>query len=145
MDGDELTIGRSFVERQPSVARALIARGLLSRALVPDFVTGVVCERWSLRTDSEGAAEAASADGSVYELAVAGGCPSGNVWLSEIEQRASADVSTGEMPLPPQPSLVSPDALVGVLDDEERARSLDELEAPRLFMIIIDNYQFGTG
>jgi hypothetical protein len=127
VDGAESTIGKSFVPHQPSVALALFRRGLLKRALVPDFASAVVCERWVLDVGAD-------ANASIVEEKVSGGCPNGDVWISEVERDAP----------PQQAGEAMPSALI-----EQGETAFDVVDAklttPRLFLVIVDAYQFGVG
>jgi hypothetical protein len=128
VDGDERTIGRSFVPRQPSVALALVRRGFLKRALVPDFASAVVCERWVLSIGGDNA----TASGTVEEK-VSGGCPNGDVWVSEVQRDALPQLAGDAMPMP----IVNATVEFDVVDAK--------LTAPRLYLVIVDAYQFGVG
>jgi len=130
VDGDERTIGLSFVPRQPSIALALLQRGFLQRTQVPDFVSGVVCERWVLDISND-----TSANASFVEAKIVGGCPSGDLWLSAIESDAPTELAGDAQPIPM-------DSVLGI---SQSGIADSKVLAPRLFMVIIDEYKFGVG
>jgi hypothetical protein len=121
-------IGKLLVPRQPSVALALLRRGLLRRALVPDFASAVVCERWVLDVGAE-------TQRVVVEQRASGGCPNGDVWLSEVERDGAAGAGGRR------------DAGGGGGGEAMSAFDVADakLTAPRLFLVIVDAYQFGVG
>eukprot|EP01108_Squamamoeba_japonica_P001554 TRINITY_DN166_c0_g1_i2.p1 TRINITY_DN166_c0_g1~~TRINITY_DN166_c0_g1_i2.p1 ORF type:complete len:628 (+),score=496.57 TRINITY_DN166_c0_g1_i2:3-1886(+) len=145
LDGDASTVGASFVERQPSAARALLAAGALRRVLVPDFVSGTVCERWLLAPN-------VTAGGDALELVASGGCPNGRVWMSAVESGgagaggAASNVTRDEATAKTVASLVPPGALVGdAADGDASLDALDALDAPQLYLVMIDAYAWGVG
>jgi hypothetical protein len=89
-------IGQFFGLFQPTAAQALVDGGYLQQVVQPDLSTGVVCEQWQLSSTPSGNDTAANTTGtasstnssSVVQLVLLGGCPSGTLWLSAVQQSA---------------------------------------------------------
>jgi hypothetical protein len=131
LDGDARVVGKVMVASLPSLAQRLIDLRLLRRASVPDFASATVCERWVLELLPGNETQAAASS-----FALGGGCPSGGAWLSEVSREA-----------PPMLSGAATPTVLGGAANAAAASGIAgaALSPPRLYLVMIDAYQFGVG
>jgi len=136
-----MTVGEFFGKYQPTAALAMIAGGYLARSVAPDLTTGVVCEQWQLGVSRANSSAAPSS--APVRLVLAEGCPSGTMWLSEV-QRDNATMTAATTMMADTLSNFTSVMAVGDVNATALAASL-AAQTPKLFLVIIDSYVFGGG